>query len=513
MARRLEAETRRNRPVARAQGEFPPARLGHLAPALLGLPDPGHPLRRLRRGAGAARTSCRSCCPRTSPSTCPAIRSTGTRPGSTSPARNAAASRPARDRHHGHVRGFVLVFRALHRPVADRPADRPPDRRPLAAGRPVYRRHRARDPAPALFALLHPRHDGTPAMPGLDEPFAGLFTQGMVVHETYRAPDGILGDAGRGPHRERGRRAPRRPRRRPASRSRSARSRRCRSRSGTPSTRTTSSRSYGADTARWFMLSDSPPERDVIWTEEGVQGAARFVQRVWRLVAEIAGAHGRAGRRRAPAGPARRHGGPQGGPPGARRGRARTSSGLRFNRCVAHIYELANALQDLLARPPRDRREPGFAEALREAGRIFVQMLAPMMPHLAEECWQALGRDGLVAESAMAGGRPVAPGRGRDHPARAGERQEAGRRDGGPGRRPGRDRGGRALARSRAAGYGRQAAAQDHRRAAEDRECRRLMLARPGQFVPPRTTRASAPDRRAHCRDCAAWPDRRWLLP
>src|SRR3954462_7737688 len=46
--------------------------------------------------------------------------------------------------------------------------------------------------------------------------------------------------------------------------------------------------SYGADTARWFMLSDSPPERDVIWTEEGVQGAARFVQRVWRLVGEVA---------------------------------------------------------------------------------------------------------------------------------------------------------------------------------------------------------------------------------
>ena len=45
--------------------------------------------------------------------------------------------------------------------------------------------------------------------------------------------------------------------------------------------------SFGADTARWFMLSDSPPERDVIWTEEGVQGAGRFVQRVWRLVGEI----------------------------------------------------------------------------------------------------------------------------------------------------------------------------------------------------------------------------------
>jgi hypothetical protein len=46
--------------------------------------------------------------------------------------------------------------------------------------------------------------------------------------------------------------------------------------------------SYGADTARWFMLSDSPPERDVIWTEAGVEGAHRFVQRIWRLVSDAA---------------------------------------------------------------------------------------------------------------------------------------------------------------------------------------------------------------------------------
>src|ERR671912_2473542 len=118
------------------------------------------------------------------------------------------------------------------------------------------------------------------------EPFAGLFTQGMVVHETYRAKDGswvqpvdvrIESEGGT-------RRA-------------------FHIASGEPieigsiekmskSKRNTVDpddiiASFGADTARWFMLSDSPPERDVIWTEEGVQGAGRFVQRVWRLVGEI----------------------------------------------------------------------------------------------------------------------------------------------------------------------------------------------------------------------------------
>ena len=58
--------------------------------------------------------------------------------------------------------------------------------------------------------------------------------------------------------------------------------------------------SYGADTARWFMLSDSPPDRDVIWTDEGVQGAARFVQRLWRLLERDRRAHRRQRRRTAP---------------------------------------------------------------------------------------------------------------------------------------------------------------------------------------------------------------------
>jgi leucyl-tRNA synthetase len=233
----------------------------------------------------------------------------------------------------------------------------------------------------------------------LDEPFAGLFTQGMVVHETYRAPDGgwvqpaeIRIEAG-----AHGRRA-------------------IRMEDGAEITigsieKMSKSKknvvdpddiieSYGADTARWFMLSDSPPERDVIWTEDGVQGAARFVQRVWRLVSDAAAK------------------GVGGTPPvptefgtealGLRRAShtALAAIGadverLAFNRCVAHIYTLANALGRVVdASKAADSLAADTRFALAEACGILVQVLAPMMPHLAEECWAELGREGLVASAA-----------------------------------------------------------------------------------------------------------------
>ncbi len=116
--------------AGRAQGELPPARLGHLAPALLGLPDPGHPLRRIAASCRCRTTTCRSRCRTTSPSTSPATRSTITRPGSMSPARNLRQAGRPRDRHHGHLRRFVLVFRALHRAACRRarPIPAPPTR-------------------------------------------------------------------------------------------------------------------------------------------------------------------------------------------------------------------------------------------------------------------------------------------------------------------------------------------------------------------------------------------------
>jgi leucyl-tRNA synthetase len=132
------------------------------------------------------------------------------------------------------------------------------------------------------------------------------------------------------------------------------------------------------------MLSDSPPERDVIWTEEGVQGASRFVQRIWRIINDAAEI-GDARDSYDPEAPIRRQ---------AHKTLAFVQDaieGLRFNAAIARLYELANTLHAELA--------AGCGSAAHEAAVMLVQMIAPMMPHLAEECWQVLGQEGLVAEA------------------------------------------------------------------------------------------------------------------
>jgi leucyl-tRNA synthetase len=162
---------------------------------------------------------------------------------------------------------------------------------------------------------------------------------------------------------------------------------------------------YGADVARWFMLSDSPPDRDVIWSDERVQGASRFVQRLWRLVndsAEIA--------QKAPSSrPAAFSDQALGLRKAAHGALDKVSGGierLHFNVCLAHIREFANALADVLPQgneksgQPAPDYSPDLAWAVQEAALILVQLFAPMMPHLAEECWTVLGQKGLISEAA-----------------------------------------------------------------------------------------------------------------
>lgn len=233
---------------------------------------------------------------------------------------------------------------------------------------------------------------------GLDEPFAGLFTQGMVVHETYRAADGswvepgdvrieVNGAERAGFHVDTG-----------APIEIGAIEKMSKSKKNVVDPDDIIA-SYGADTARWFMLSDSPPDRDVIWTDEGVQGAARFVQRVWRLVGEIAERTGSGVQAPAALGEA------------ATTLRKATHRALQavgadierlgFNRCVAHIYTLTNAVGKALdgaAEQADLAADLGFA--LHEAALILTQLIAPMMPHLAESCWSVLGQPGLVGEAA-----------------------------------------------------------------------------------------------------------------
>jgi leucyl-tRNA synthetase len=228
---------------------------------------------------------------------------------------------------------------------------------------------------------------------GLAEPFAGLFTQGMVVHETYRAQDGSWvvpsdvrieadGNTRRAFHLTTGE---------PVEIGSIEKMSKSKKNTVDPDEIIAS---YGADTARWFMLSDSPPERDVIWTEEGVQGAARFAQRVWRLVNEVADLGEGSGSVQADH-PVRR---------AAHKTLASVEEsieGLRFNVAVARIYELANAVQSELQSARLSDGGAAAAPALREAAAMLVQMIAPMMPHLAEECWQVLKGDGAssVAEA------------------------------------------------------------------------------------------------------------------
>ncbi|HEU4809890.1 MAG TPA: leucine--tRNA ligase, partial [Sphingomicrobium sp.] len=132
---------------------------------------------------------------------------------------------------------------------------------------------------------------------------------------------------------------------------------------------------YGADAVRWFMLSDSPPERDLEWSEAGIEGAARFVQRVWRLAAGSTDGEGedealerKVHRAVAAVGEA--------------------IEGLQFNKAVAQLYELVTAIEK--AKPSSTRSD---------AVRTLVKLSAPMAPHLAEECWASLGGEGLVADA------------------------------------------------------------------------------------------------------------------
>ena len=229
----------------------------------------------------------------------------------------------------------------------------------------------------------------------MDEPFAGLFTQGMVVHETYRAADGtfvspaevrIEGDGDT-------RRATLLATGGPVEIGPIEKMSKSKRNTVDPDDIIGT---YGADTARWFMLSDSPPDRDVIWTEQGAQGAARFIQRLWRLVGDVA--------EKVPTEPAR----PAefGADALALRKAAhgaldKVSNGierLHFNVCLAYIREFTNALADAAGKP--DAPAPDMAFALREAATILIHLFHPMMPHLAETCWEALGQPGLVAQAA-----------------------------------------------------------------------------------------------------------------
>ena len=235
----------------------------------------------------------------------------------------------------------------------------------------------------AVLHLLYARfvtralHDA--GMLAVEEPFAGLFTQGMVTHEAFQAADerwllpSEVERRGDG-WVERATGAPV---------TATGVEKMSKSRRNTVAPAEILGR-YGADAARLFVLSDSPPERDVQWTESGVEGSARFLQRVWAEVEAVAEA------------------GAVGGEPDPALRRATAKlvkaagegvDGLKFNTVIAQFYGFLNTLR-------RHREERPEAVAARtEALRALAVLIGPFTPHLSEAAWERLGGEGLAVDA------------------------------------------------------------------------------------------------------------------
>lgn len=226
----------------------------------------------------------------------------------------------------------------------------------------------------------------------LKEPFKGLFTQGMVTHETYKdgagnwvSPDQVMVETVEGE-----RRAKLLKTNEPVTIGTVEKMSKSKLNGIDPQD---SLDAYGADATRWFVLSDSPPERDVQWSEAGIESAARFVQRLHKIVAD-----GIEAGKLTPIAAKSNDG-------SAREFLALVHStskivgeeltGLRFNRAIAHIYELANGFAKFL--PELQNQPTGEKlQALKTGLEHLIVIISPFMPHLAENCWKQLGQTDLV---------------------------------------------------------------------------------------------------------------------
>ncbi len=261
---------------------------------------------------------------------------------------------------------------------ASQPADRPFDPEVIKQWLPVEQYIGGIEHAilHLLYARFWTRALNHIGLIDVKEPFASLFTQGMVTHETYSRVDPANGqpiffspaEVDRGSDA-----ATLRADGQPVEIGRVIKMSKSKKNVVDPDDIIAQ---YGADAVRWFMLSDSPPERDLPWSEAGIEGCARFVQRLWRLFGQYDAAA-------------------TGEDKALDRKRDQTVAAvaediaaLSFNKAVARIYELASAVEK--AQPSASRSA---------AIRVLLLLVSPMMPHLAEEAWTAIGGEGLVADA------------------------------------------------------------------------------------------------------------------
>ncbi|HSM52783.1 MAG TPA: class I tRNA ligase family protein, partial [Erythrobacter sp.] len=266
---------------------------------------------------------------------------------------------------------------------ASQPADKPFDRDEVAKWLPVEQYIGGIEHA--ILHLLYARF-WTRALQHIGqldfaEPFASLFTQGMVTHETYsRVVEGRtvyflpeeVERTGNGATLKRDGQ--------PVEIGRVIKMSKSKKNTVDPDNIIDT---YGADAARWFMLSDSPPERDLPWSEAGIEGCWRFVQRLWRLFGQVGagGAGADAGEDKALDRKTHQ----------TVAAVAQDIEALGFNKAVARIYELTAAIEK--AAPSASRSN---------AIVTLVHLVAPMMPHLAEQAWSTIGGggEGLIADAA-----------------------------------------------------------------------------------------------------------------
>lgn len=210
------------------------------------------------------------------------------------------------------------------------------------------------------------------------EPFAGLFTQGMVTHETYKAEDGRWLEPAE--VEQKGEAWIELATGKPVTTGPVEKMSKSKKNTIDPASIVST---YGADAARWFVLSDSPPERDVEWTQAGVDGAARFQQRVWSLFDALPPASGEDEADLANDILNTSH--------KAADAIDRAIEEFRFNSAVATFYEWVSALKKAQSTGKH------MVNAQSEALSMLARCLTPFMPHLAEACWKRLGETGFVS--------------------------------------------------------------------------------------------------------------------